>query len=89
MKSKTVLIINKMGFHARAAAKFVHKANDFQSRIFVTFNNQTVNGKSIMGLLMLAAPYGGKLEIAVTGSDEESALENLIRIVEEGFNETL
>jgi len=89
MRSKTVAIINRMGFHARAAAKFVHKANEFQSKIFVTFNNQTVNGKSIMGLLMLAAPYGGKLEIAVTGSDEESALEALIIIVEEGFNETV
>lgn len=89
MRSKKVAIINRMGFHARAAAKFVHKANEYQSKIFVTFNNQTVNGKSIMGLLMLAAPYGGTLEIAATGADENLATEALANIVEEGFNETL
>lgn len=89
MKNKTTEIVNKMGFHARAAAKFVHQANEFQSKIFVTYNNQTVNGKSIMGLLMLAAPYRGKIEISASGADEDNALEALTKIIEEGFNETV
>jgi phosphocarrier protein HPr len=89
MRSKTVEIVNKMGFHARAAARFVHQANEFQSKIFVTYNNQTVNGKSIMGLLMLAAPFGGTIEITATGVDEDAALEMLSKTIEEGFFETI
>jgi phosphocarrier protein len=89
MKTKTVEVINKLGFHARAAAKFVHKANEFESQVHLSYKDQTVNGKSIMGLLMLAAPYGSNLDLIVDGVDEDKAIYELAKLILSGFNENI
>jgi phosphocarrier protein HPr len=87
MKSRALEIKNSLGLHARAAAKFVYKANKFKSDVNITYKDQTVNGKSIMGLLMLAAPRGSILEIQVSGSDQDEALRELSRVINDGFGE--
>jgi len=87
MKSKTLEVVNNLGLHARAAAKLVQNANQFESDIKITYKDQTVNGKSIMGLLMLAAPQGSKLKIQVSGSDQDEALEKLSQMINNGFGE--
>jgi phosphocarrier protein len=84
---REVVIINKLGLHARAAAKFVHKANEFSSHVFLDFNSQRVNGKSIMGLLMLAAPIGSRIEIETEGSDAEEAMTALAGMIADRFGE--
>ena len=84
---KEVEIVNKLGLHARAAAKFVHKANEYKSRVFLDFNSQRVNGKSIMGLLMLAAPVGSKIELETDGVDEEEAMAALSGMIADRFGE--
>lgn len=76
-----IQIINKLGLHARASAKFVSTAAKFQSHIDVTKDSQTVNGKSIMGVMMLAANKGCELTLQIEGPDEadmEKAIVNLI-----------
>ena len=81
MKKITIKIINKLGLHARASAKFVSTAARFQSRIDVIKGTQTVNGKSIMGVMLLAASQGSDLILQIDGPDEhemETALVNLI-----------
>ncbi len=81
MKKTKVTIINKLGLHARASAKFVSTAARFQSQIEVTKGSQTINGKSIMGVMMLAASQGCELILEIDGPDEvemEEALKNLI-----------
>ncbi len=87
MKSVKLEIINKLGLHARAAAKFVNKANEFNSKVHLSFNSQKVNGKSIIGLLMLAAPKGSEVELEVDGADEEQALTELSEIINTRFGE--
>ncbi len=72
-----ITIINKLGLHARASAKFVSTASRFQSKIDVTKDEKTINGKSIMGVMMLAANKGSQLELHIDGPDE-SELENAI-----------
>ena len=71
MHDKTVTIVNKLGLHARAAAKFVTLASSFTSSITVTRNGQEVNGKSIMGIMMLAASRGSEIRLVADGSDDE------------------
>ena len=81
MKKITIKIINKLGLHARASAKFVSTAARFQSRIDVIKDSQTINGKSIMGVMLLAASKGCDLTLLIDGPDElemETALVNLI-----------
>lgn len=76
-----IKIINKLGLHARASAKFVASAARYQSQINVTTNSQTVNGKSIMGVMMLAATQGTEILLEIDGPDEvemNAALEQLI-----------
>lgn len=80
-------IINKLGLHARAASKFVSLASKFNSDIRVTKDNQTVNGKSIMGMMMLAAAKDTQLTLTVKGSDEQEALEQLILLIKNRFEE--
>ncbi len=70
-------IRNRLGLHARAAAQFVKKASGFDSDVWVEKDGQRVNGKSIMGLLMLACPLGTKLTVRVDGADEQEAFANL------------
>jgi phosphocarrier protein HPr len=87
MVSKSVLIINTLGMHARAAAKFVHTASAYQSRISVTRGTRTMDGKSILGVLLLAAARGGEIVIAADGADEAEALDDLCGLVASGFGE--
>lgn len=85
--STKVKIVNKLGLHARAAAKFVKLASGFSSEIFLRLGHETVNAKSIMSILMLAAGKGTELTLEVHGDDQEKALEALKNLVEDGFGE--
>jgi phosphocarrier protein len=82
-----VEIRNSLGLHARPAAKFVQVANKFRSKVSVKKEEQLVNGKSIMGLMMLAAAKGSKLVIEAQGEDAEEAVDNLEQLINEGFGE--
>jgi phosphocarrier protein HPr len=83
-----VTIINKLGLHARAAAKFVTLASGFESEIQLVKDERGVNGKSIMGIMMLAAGKGTKLKIIAEGGDENMAVEKLRELVESRFGES-
>lgn len=87
MIKTTVLVINKLGLHARASAKLVSTAARFQSRINITKGNQTVDGKSIMGVMMLAASQGTELIIEIEGPDETEMEKTLINLINERFGE--
>jgi phosphocarrier protein len=87
MTSCEVQISNRLGLHARAAAKFVHLATRFQSRIRVSRNQRVIDGKSIMGILLLAAPCGAAITISAEGPDEAEAVAELCKLVESGFGE--
>jgi phosphocarrier protein len=80
-------ISNRLGLHARAAARFVHVANSFQSKIVVSKGSARVDGKSILGLLTLAAAKGTRIRVSVDGKDEAEALDALKRLVGERFGE--
>ncbi|HNQ50784.1 MAG: HPr family phosphocarrier protein [Candidatus Omnitrophica bacterium] len=81
MVKKTVIVRNKQGLHARPAALFVQIANKFDSRVTVTYNDEKVNGKSIMGILMLGAEQGTEINIEADGKDAEAALAELEKII--------
>jgi len=85
--SCAVTVVNPLGLHARAAARFVHTASGFASRIRVARGGRDMDGKSIMGLLLLAAAQGSVITISATGPDEEQALAALCALVERGFDE--
>ena len=87
MTSCAVRITNPLGLHARAAARFVHAASAYQSRIRVSRGDQEVDGKSIMGLLLLTAAQGTSVRIAADGVDEIDAIATLRSLVERGFDE--
>jgi phosphocarrier protein HPr len=87
MQQRPVTIINKLGLHARAAARFVTTASAFSSHVDVEKNGQHVNGKSIMGVMMLAASRGTELVIMTQGADEVEAADSLVKLVEERFGE--
>jgi phosphocarrier protein HPr len=87
MVSRSVAVANTLGMHARAAARFVHAANVFQARISVTRGARTVDGKSILGILLLAAARGSDIVLTADGPDEDTALESLCALVESGFGE--
>jgi phosphocarrier protein len=82
MISKVFKIKNKLGIHARPAAEFVKAASRFKSDINVRKNDNRVNGKSIMGILMLGAACGTEIEVEIDGEDEEQALEALVDLVD-------
>ncbi len=82
-----VSIINKLGLHARAAAKFVTLAASFNSEIKVKRGSRSVNGKSIMGVMMLAAAKGTQIEITAAGDDERLAIAQLEQLVAQRFGE--
>jgi phosphocarrier protein HPr len=84
---KEITIINKLGLHARAAAKFVTLASTFQSDIQLARASRTVNGKSIMGVMMLAAAKGASVELIADGEDEQLALDKLEQLVLDRFGE--
>jgi len=87
MQDRTVTIINKLGLHARAAAKFVTLASSFASSIKVARNGQEVNGKSIMGVMMLAASKGTDITLVADGEDESDAIDKLSTLIAERFGE--
>ncbi len=89
MQKKTVVIVNKLGLHARAAARFVETASAFDSDIEISSGENSVNGKSIMGLMMLAAARGSPVELIVRGRDEENALMALVKLIEDRFGEDI
>lgn len=82
-----ITIINKLGLHARASAKFVSTAARFQSRIDVSKDSKTINGKSIMGVMMLAANQGSELTIQFDGPDEKEMEIALVTLINNRFDE--
>ncbi|MBP7653916.1 HPr family phosphocarrier protein [Candidatus Dependentiae bacterium] len=84
---KTFEIKNKMGMHARPASLLVQACSKFLSEIFFEKEGLQVNGKSILGIMTLAAPYGSKLTVKVKGPDAEAALKSIEEIFENKFNE--
>jgi phosphocarrier protein len=84
---KEVEIVNKLGLHARAAAKFVTCASGFTSQVQVERQGQRVNGKSIMGVMMLAAAQGTTITLLIQGEDEEAACSALERLIADRFGE--
>ncbi|MFN2446151.1 MAG: HPr family phosphocarrier protein [Vicinamibacterales bacterium] len=87
MTSREFVIHNRLGLHARAAAKFVHVATQYRAQIRVERGERSMDGKSIMGILLLAAAYGTTITITADGPDEAEALEALGRLVASGFGE--
>ena len=89
MMTRECVIRNRLGLHARAAAKFVHTAASFVSQVRVSRDGKTMDGKSIMGILLLAAAAGSTVMITTDGSDEAAAIDALCCLVEGGFGEEL
>ena len=87
MISRNVTIINRLGLHARAATRLVNCASDFASEIIVKRGARSVNGKSIMGILTLAAATGVELTIEASGADEEQALDAVVQLINNSFGE--
>ena len=87
MTSRSVTVVNQLGMHARAAAKFVHLAARFRAQVRVSRDGREMDGKSIMGLLLLAAARGTTIRITADGADEHEAVAALIGLVESGFGE--
>ncbi len=81
------MIVNRLGLHARAAAQLVQTANRFRSEVLVEKEGIEVNGKSIMGILLLAAPKGTPISVTVAGEDEIDAMAALANLIEDGFGE--
>ncbi|MGA1861590.1 HPr family phosphocarrier protein [Deferribacter thermophilus] len=86
-KEIEVEIVNELGMHARAAAAFVKEAGKYISDVFIEKDGMEVNGKSIMGILMLAAPKGSKIKIKAIGDDADDALNALSSLVKNKFGE--
>ena len=87
MISETVTIVNQLGLHARAAAKFVHLAGRYQAHVRVAGDVRETDGKSIMGILLLAAACGTQITISADGADERDAVAALTALVKSGFRE--
>ena len=87
MVKRPLDIINKLGLHARAASKFVKLASRFHSDVRLRKGEREANGKSIMGVMMLAASCGSRLELVVEGVDEEAAVAALVELVGQRFGE--
>jgi phosphocarrier protein len=84
---REVQIVNRLGLHARAAARFVHAANRFRSRVEVSRSGRSMDGKSILGILLLAASQGTAIEVTAEGEDEDQAMDALEALVGGGFGE--
>jgi phosphocarrier protein HPr len=87
MFSRDVTVVNQLGLHARAAARFVHLATRYQAQIRVGRETKVMDGKSIMGILLLAAARGTTITISADGADERDAVEALAQLVASGFGE--
>ena len=88
MIKRTAKVTNRLGLHARPAALLVTTATKFESQFFISKDSIRVNGKSIMGVMMLAAEMGTELILEVDGPDENEAMEEIVKIMESGFGET-
>jgi phosphocarrier protein len=89
MTSCRVVVVNQLGMHARAAARFVHLATRFEAQVKVARDSREMDGKSIMGLLLLAAARGTSITITASGTDEAEAIAALSALVESGFGEDI
>ena len=87
MLIRTTPIVNKLGLHARPSAMLVTTASRFESEVYIAKDSLRVNGKSIMGVMMLAAEKGALLQIEIDGPDEEQAMAEILRVIESGFGE--
>ena len=87
MLRQTLTIVNKLGLHARAAAKLVKLASQFESEVHVKRLKREVNGKSIMGVMLLAAAKGTEVELIIEGADEATAMIQLKDLIQSGFGE--
>jgi phosphocarrier protein len=87
MQNRNFKIVNRLGLHARAAAQLVQTANQFSSDVSIVKEDIEVNGKSIMGILLLAAPQGTDISVTVVGDDEEQAMNVIAELIEAGFGE--
>ncbi|MHB1238706.1 MAG: HPr family phosphocarrier protein [Gallionella sp.] len=87
MLQKDVLIINKLGLHARASAKLTQLASRFKCEVMLSRNNRRVNAKSIMGVMMLAAAKGTTISIETSGADEAEAMQELLELINDYFGE--
>lgn len=88
MVERTVTIVNRNGLHARPAAEIVKTAAKFKSDVTLVRDDLEVNGKSIMGVMMLAAEFGAQLLLRVSGPDEQTALDALAQLIESKFGES-
>ena len=87
MTNRSVTVVNQLGLHARAAARFVQLASRYKSQVRVSRDAKMMDGKSIMGILLLAAARGTAITISAEGPDEESAVGALVQLVQSGFGE--
>lgn len=87
MQRKSITIINKLGLHARAASKLVATASSFESKVLVCRDEKLIDGKSIMAILMLSATQGTEIDIITDGHDETEAIQALIDLINNRFNE--
>lgn len=87
MLRQETTIVNKLGLHARASAKLTQLAAKFQSEVWLTRNGRRINAKSIMGVMMLAAGIGSKVEVETEGSDETQAMQEILDLIANKFGE--
>ena len=87
MITKKLTILNKLGLHARAAAKVVSTANEFESKIIITKDNKNADARSIMKLLMLSASQGSRISVEVDGADQKDAMKSIEKLFNNKFDE--
>ncbi len=87
MIKKQLTVLNKLGIHARPAAQFVRTASRYKAEVVVASDEESIDGKSIMGLMMLAVGHGASFNITVDGPDEEESMAALVALVENKFGE--
>jgi phosphocarrier protein len=87
MIQETTKIVNKLGLHARPSAMLVTEASKYESEVYFTKEGLRVNGKSIMGVMMLAAEMGAEIIVEVDGSDEKQAMAGILKVIKSGFKE--
>jgi phosphocarrier protein len=88
MIERAVEIVNSLGMHARPAAQLVRLASGFQSEIELHKDGMAINGKSIMGVMMLAAEHGSSVVVRASGADEEAAVSAIVQLISSGFGES-
>ena len=87
MPEREIEIINKLGLHARASAKLTQTASSFPCEVWISRNGRRINGKSIMGVMMLAAARGSSIRLETSGAEEEAAMAALVALIEDKFGE--